>query len=374
MTEGHDVFISYASEDRSSFVRPLAEALRRMGALVWYDEFMLKPGDSISAKIDGGLRDSRYAVLVLSHSFFKRGWTESEYRALFQRGRAEGRNLIIPIYFDVTSDDVRAYSPLLADIWAIRDVLEVDWVAQRIVDTIRLGTHVGETVSAAVKVGEKSLAARRSPHLVQPLVHFGYTLDPKFVPYFGCDAAPRDVPEKMRSFDGRDNKYLRSVVSKIPDGPALNLIELSSDVGFAEAPDGSREAFFQSRSAIHVSSDGAISLRFPQRGAHILYDIYTTIGSAYAIARGLVEKYDVSPEYHFRFGYRLDETTYPKGFVDYPHLEGMQFDANVLNDFGDSIAEVIVKLARGGSVVKDLVTDEVARDGNDFWRQHFPGC
>jgi hypothetical protein len=34
-----DVFISHASEDKESFVRPLAIALKNLGLLVWYDEF-----------------------------------------------------------------------------------------------------------------------------------------------------------------------------------------------------------------------------------------------------------------------------------------------------------------------------------------------
>lgn len=41
-----DIFVSHASEDKASFVRPLAEALVNLGATVWYDEFSLRLGDS----------------------------------------------------------------------------------------------------------------------------------------------------------------------------------------------------------------------------------------------------------------------------------------------------------------------------------------
>jgi len=39
-----DVFISHASEDKDSFVRPLAVALKQLGTSVWYDELSLKLG------------------------------------------------------------------------------------------------------------------------------------------------------------------------------------------------------------------------------------------------------------------------------------------------------------------------------------------
>ena len=59
-----DAFISHAWEDKESFVRPLAHALTALGATVWYDEFSLKLGDSLSASIDRGLAGSRYGIVV----------------------------------------------------------------------------------------------------------------------------------------------------------------------------------------------------------------------------------------------------------------------------------------------------------------------
>ena len=42
-----NLFISYASEDKNTFVKPLAETLRLKGLTIWYDEFEIKPGMSI---------------------------------------------------------------------------------------------------------------------------------------------------------------------------------------------------------------------------------------------------------------------------------------------------------------------------------------
>jgi hypothetical protein len=55
-----DVFISYASEDRQSLVKPLADLLAGMGVRAWWDQFELKVGDSLIEKITLGL--SRSAV------------------------------------------------------------------------------------------------------------------------------------------------------------------------------------------------------------------------------------------------------------------------------------------------------------------------
>jgi len=52
-----DVFLSHSAKDKP-VVRPLAERLRGDGLRVWFDEWMLKPGDSIPAKIEEGLEHS----------------------------------------------------------------------------------------------------------------------------------------------------------------------------------------------------------------------------------------------------------------------------------------------------------------------------
>ena len=56
----YDVFLSHSAKDKA-VVRPLAERLREDGVNVWFDEWVLKPGDCIeknqskTAKIEEGL-------------------------------------------------------------------------------------------------------------------------------------------------------------------------------------------------------------------------------------------------------------------------------------------------------------------------------
>src|SRR5918999_1630237 len=67
----YDVFISHASEDKTDVVRPLAHALTELDIKVWYDEFELTIVDSLRRKIDAGIANSRFGVVVLSPSFFR---------------------------------------------------------------------------------------------------------------------------------------------------------------------------------------------------------------------------------------------------------------------------------------------------------------
>ncbi len=116
--EEYDAFISHASEDKEEFVRPLADKLNNCGYKIWYDEFELKVGDSLRRSIDRGLANSRYGIVILSSSFFAKNWPQYELDGLVAK-EMEGRKVILPIWHKVSKDEVRSYSPSLADKVAI---------------------------------------------------------------------------------------------------------------------------------------------------------------------------------------------------------------------------------------------------------------
>ena len=138
MKEGvWDVFMSYASEDKQSLVIPLANALSEFGVRVWYDEFSLQVGDNLSRSIDKGLIGSNYGLVVLSPSFFAKGWPEYELRGLIAK-EISGQKVILPIWHNVTRDDVMRYSPPLADKLAIRsEAMTPLQIALAIISVIR---------------------------------------------------------------------------------------------------------------------------------------------------------------------------------------------------------------------------------------------
>lgn len=110
----YDVFISHASEDKDEVVRPLAYALVQRGIKVWYDEFELHIGDSLRRKIDRGLANSRFGVVVISRSFIKKGWTNYELDGIMTKA-VSGEQVLLPIWHDITKKEVLDYSPSLVD-------------------------------------------------------------------------------------------------------------------------------------------------------------------------------------------------------------------------------------------------------------------
>ncbi len=131
-----DVFISHASEDKDDFVRPLAAALTAMGLKVWFDEWTLTIGDSLRQKIDEGLLASDYGVVILSQSFFAKKWPQAELDGLFAR-EMQGRKVILPIWHNVTREDVLQFSPMLAGKLAAPTDEGVEAVAKKIFAAIR---------------------------------------------------------------------------------------------------------------------------------------------------------------------------------------------------------------------------------------------
>jgi len=133
----YDVFLSHASEDKDSFVRPFVKALQVKGISVWYDEFELKVGDSLRRAIDNGLKNSRYGIVVLSEAFFKKEWPQKELDGLFAR-EVNSEKVILPIWHKISKNEVLSYSPIIADLVAINTT---DFTIEEIAE--KISTRIG---------------------------------------------------------------------------------------------------------------------------------------------------------------------------------------------------------------------------------------
>lgn len=115
-----DVFISHASEDKLGFVENLAKELVIQGLKVWYDDFILQPGDSLRQSIDQGLSLSLCGVVVLSNHFFRKRWPQIELDGLVSLARSHSLGKrIIPVWYGVSYSRVASYSPTVADLVAL---------------------------------------------------------------------------------------------------------------------------------------------------------------------------------------------------------------------------------------------------------------
>jgi hypothetical protein len=135
-TQMYDLFLSHASEDKEAIARPLYSALVAQGLSVWFDEAVLKLGDSLRRKIDEGLSKCRYGIVILSPRFLSKQWPQRELDGLVARETASGEKAILPIWHEIDRDGVLKYSPPLADRIAGRSEEGIDALVQKIREAI----------------------------------------------------------------------------------------------------------------------------------------------------------------------------------------------------------------------------------------------
>ena len=95
----YDVFLSHSTKDKA-VVRDVAERLRKDGLKVWFDEWVLKPGDSIPAKIEEGLERSLVLVLCMSANAFGSDWAQLEAGTFRFRDPLKKERRFIPVRLD----------------------------------------------------------------------------------------------------------------------------------------------------------------------------------------------------------------------------------------------------------------------------------
>lgn len=168
-----DLFISHASEDKENLVRPLAEELVKYGVNVWYDDFDLELGDSLTASIDKGLIDSKFGLLIISPSFFQKSWTEYELKSLLTK-EINGGKVILPVWHNVTADFVASKSLFLADKKAISSGVGFSKLAFEIVKVVRpdiINSFLLKKACREMKSGKSEKTKIKDLHLIESVKH-----------------------------------------------------------------------------------------------------------------------------------------------------------------------------------------------------------
>lgn len=102
----YDVYLSYNSADKRQ-ARRVAERLREVGLRVWFDEWIVQPGDDIFLAIERGLDESRTLILCMSPNALDSGWVALERNtALFRDPTNEGRRFVPLLLADCKLPDV----------------------------------------------------------------------------------------------------------------------------------------------------------------------------------------------------------------------------------------------------------------------------
>jgi hypothetical protein len=95
--ESWDVFICHASEDKANVAKILYKHLDSVGIRCWYDRGEILWGDSIVAKINEGLKCSRFVIVVASPSLLLKTWATKEMNAALSQEIESGTTRVLPL-------------------------------------------------------------------------------------------------------------------------------------------------------------------------------------------------------------------------------------------------------------------------------------
>ena len=187
-----DVFLSHNKDDKVR-VRRLAERLRVTGLRVWFDEWVIKPGDDIYLVVERGLETSRTLVLCLSSEALGSDWVGLERSTvLFRDPSNKGRRFIPLLLTDCDLPD------------ALRRYKYVDFRQEA-------ATAFEELLSACQPKGE-------APQ----------SLEPQWKPVAGVSQVPQialgRLPTPGPVFVGRKEEIAR--LDAAWDNPAIHVISL----------------------------------------------------------------------------------------------------------------------------------------------------
>jgi DNA-binding FrmR family transcriptional regulator len=192
------LFICHVSEDKVDFVEPLAIALREEFE-VWYDKFELTLGDSLRHKIDQGLSNCDFGVVVLSKAFFaKKRWAQAELDALYTLEVQFGK-IILPILKDLSIKEFSRLSPLLAGKITVSATEGLKRVLEEIRLAVRVSQRKGQVTTLAnatesVRAVEQTLAQiKYSSELLNSLNGVGIVLNSVADLYHGIENTLRAV-------------------------------------------------------------------------------------------------------------------------------------------------------------------------------------
>jgi len=127
----YDAFISHAVEDKLSVANELCAKLEQKGLKIWYSGYELRPGDSITERIEEGLKASRYGVVIFTPTYVSKVWALREFFALLELEKL-GRKKILPILHGIKATDLAARGLEIEDRFMISTDRGMDYVVDRL--------------------------------------------------------------------------------------------------------------------------------------------------------------------------------------------------------------------------------------------------
>ncbi|WP_055412195.1 toll/interleukin-1 receptor domain-containing protein [Nonlabens sp. YIK11] len=135
-------FISHDSRDKENIAKPIVNLLIRQACTVWFDEYSLQVGDSLRESIEKGIKEAKKCILIITPNFLNNsGWTKAEFNSVFTKDILKNDRSILPIWYNVSKEEVYEYSPILLDtvalIWPKDDDVDFEEKKKIIVNKLR---------------------------------------------------------------------------------------------------------------------------------------------------------------------------------------------------------------------------------------------
>ena len=256
MPKEYDVFMSHASEDKESIARPLTEALEERGLRVWFDNQEIRIGDSIRRKIEEGLAQSRYGVVILSKPFISKFWTNFELDGLIER--------VLPVWHEISRNEIANQFPALAGIAALSTSdYSISQIANEISEKIREGngSNVDEPIEQIAQAESGFAVFYVAPAHTQELVgekerSFNFGMKPQdwvSVVNGNEELEYRIAGNKLRIRLDYGNQWSGEEMD------AASLMSGHEPFAVTARPDGSRQRYFPA--VKNISSSGSIFLQ-----------------------------------------------------------------------------------------------------------------
>src|SRR5216683_681793 len=134
------------------------------GFTVWLDEYELHVGESLRRKIDEGIASSLFGVVIVSPRFFERNWPQRELDGMVARGEGSEGIRVLPVWHDITQEQVASKSPMLAGIVAAKTADGLEHVVDQL--TYWLRAAEGRKPTEELSVNSSQDVSAQGEHVV----------------------------------------------------------------------------------------------------------------------------------------------------------------------------------------------------------------
>ncbi len=113
-------FISHEQKDKDLIAKPLAQGLNARLCTVLYDEYSLNGQSGLLDSIENGIRKAKRCILIISPDFLSnQGGRKKEFNSIFTPERIFNERIVLPIWVNVSKEQVYEYSPSIADTFGL---------------------------------------------------------------------------------------------------------------------------------------------------------------------------------------------------------------------------------------------------------------